>query len=130
LAVPPKNIVLVVEDEPLVIRVVTVALSLVGFRAAVAENGVSGLETFASMRNEICLVLSDVRMPISSGVEMADKICELAPGARILLMSGYSDDELVREAQRRYAFIRKPFLADELIRKIRFTLGKDDPTAD
>jgi len=76
------------------------------------------------------MILSDIMMPISTGVEMADKIREMEPGAKILLMSGYSDNELVKEAQNRYPFIRKPFLPDELIRKIRFVLGPDDPTAD
>ena len=118
------------DDEPLVIRVATVALSLVGFRAAVAENGATGLQTYADIRDTICLVLTDVMMPICSGVEMADKIRELNPEVPILLMSGYSDHELVRQAQSRYPFIRKPFLAEELIRKIRMTLGPDDPTAD
>jgi CheY-like chemotaxis protein len=109
---------------------VTVALSMVGFRAAVAENGASGLETFDSMRNDICLVLADVMMPISTGVELADKIRQLGYDVPILLMSGYSDHELVRDAQQRYSFVRKPFLPEELIRKIRTMLGANDPTAD
>jgi len=44
LHVSHKNIILVVEDEPIIVRMATVALSTVGFRAAVAENGVAGLE--------------------------------------------------------------------------------------
>jgi DNA-binding NtrC family response regulator len=109
---------------------VTVALSMVGFRAAVAENGAAGLEAYASLRDQICLVLSDVMMPICSGVELANKVREIDPAVPILLMSGYSDHDLVREAQKRYPFIRKPFLPEELIRKIRTTLGPADPTAD
>jgi two-component system cell cycle sensor histidine kinase/response regulator CckA len=130
LRLSPKNIILVVEDEPIIVRMATVALSTVGFRAAVAENGVAGLECYVAMKDEICLVLSDIMMPISTGVELADKIREREPDAKILLMSGYSDNELVKDAQNRYPFIRKPFLPDELIRKIRFVLGPDDPTAD
>jgi DNA-binding NtrC family response regulator len=106
------------------------ALSLVGFRAAVAENGATGLQAYADIRDTICLVLTDVMMPICSGVEMADKIRELDPEVPVLLMSGYSDHELVRQGQTRYPFIRKPFLQEELIRKIRMTLGPNDPTAD
>lgn len=109
---------------------VTVALSLVGFRAAVAENGMTGLETYFRLKDDICLILADVMMPISSGVEMADRLRETEPDIPILLMSGYSDHELVRDAQSRYPFVRKPFLPDDLVRKIRFTLGPSDPTAD
>lgn len=108
----------------------TVAVSTVGFRAAVAENGVAGLECYAAMRDEVCLVLSDILMPISTGVEMVEKILEMDPKMKVLLMSGYSDHDLVREAQKKYPFLRKPFLPDELIRRIRMILGPEDPTAD
>ena len=121
---------LVVEDEPIIVRMVTMALSTVGFRAAVAENGAVGLECFAAVRNEVCVVLADIMMPICTGVEMADSICEMEPSMKILLMSGYSNHQLVTEAQKRYPFIRKPFLPEDLIRKIRYLLGPDDPTAD
>ena len=130
LAVRQKNIVLVVDDETLILRMVTAALATVGFRAMVAENGITGLETYAAMRDEICLILTDLKMPICSGVEMADRILELDSKAKILLMSGYSDDDLVVQGKKRFPFINKPFLPEDLIRKVRFVLGDADPTAD
>lgn len=117
-----------VDDEPMVVRVVTTALSLAGFRAAVAENGAAGLDAYLKRRDEICLVLADIMMPVTTGVEMADKIRKLNPGVPILLMSGYSDQELACEAQRRYPLIRKPFLAADLIRKIQAMLAVEDRT--
>jgi two-component system cell cycle sensor histidine kinase/response regulator CckA len=128
LTTPTKNVILVVDDESIIIRMATVALATVGFRAAVAEDGFTGLATYEAMQKEICLVLADVKMPKSTGVEMADRIRELNPQAKILLMSGYSDDDLVVQAKGRYPFINKPFLPADLIRKIRATLGDDDPS--
>jgi CheY-like chemotaxis protein len=124
LAQPVKNIVLVVEDEHLVVRMVTMALSMAGYRAAVAENGQVGYEAFVTLRDEICLVLSDVMMPVCNGLEMADRIRQLAPHIPIMMISGYSDHELVRNAEERYAVIRKPFLPADLIRRMRAVLAE------
>jgi hypothetical protein len=55
---------------------------------------------------------------------------EIDPRVKILLISGYSNHELVIEAQKRFPLWRKPFLSEDLIRKFRFMLGPDDPTAD
>ena len=128
-AANPKNIVLVVEDEPLVVRMTTMALSMAGFRAAVAENGQAGFEMFDALRDEVCLVLSDVMMPVCNGVEMADRIRELDAGIPILLMSGYSDHELVRDAQDRYPVVRKPFLPADLVRRIRSCMAEASSAA-
>ena len=110
------------EDEPLVVRVVTMGLSVAGFRAAVAENGAVALEIYRELREEICIVLADVLMPAVTGVQLADRIREVDPEMPILLMTGYSDHELVNEAQKRYPVLRKPFLHADLIRRIRSVL--------
>ncbi len=120
-----KNIVLVVEDEPLVVRMVTVALSTAGFRAAVAENGAVGLDVYRDLRDQICLVLADVLMPVLDGVAMSDRLREFDPGLPILLMTGYSQHDLVREAQARFPLIRKPFLPADLIRRVRALLADE-----
>ena len=106
------------------------ALSMAGFRAAVAENGQAGLEMFDALRDEVCLVLSDVMMPVCNGVEMADRIRELDTGIPILLMSGYSDHALVRDAQVRYPVVRKPFLPADLVRRIRSCMAEESSAPD
>lgn len=118
-----RNIVLAVDDEQAVLRTVTTALAMAGFRAMVAENGVAGLECFLRAKDEICLVLSDIIMPVMTGVEMADKILEQEPQTRILLMSGYSSDVIEVNGRKRFPFIRKPFLPADLILKIQNMVG-------
>jgi two-component system cell cycle sensor histidine kinase/response regulator CckA len=119
-----KNIVLVVDDEQIILRLATTAIAEAGFRAAVAENGVAGLECYLKLKDEICLVLADVLMPWVDGIEMAERILEIEPNAKIVLMSGYSD--AVLQTQKRnpaLPFIRKPFLSADLVQKIRSVIG-------
>lgn len=113
-----------VDDEPTVVRMATTALALGGYRAVVAENGVAGYECYVAMPGDVALVLADVIMPIMSGIEMSEKIVESHPAAKILLMSGYSDDVIDVQARQRFPFIRKPFLPADLIRKIERLIGE------
>ena len=118
-----KNIVLVVDDEQIIVRLATTAIAAAGFRVTVAENGGAGLECYEKLKDQICLVLADVLMPAVNGLEMAKQILEIDPNAKILLMSGYSDSVLkTQHPKQDLPFIRKPFLADDLIRK-RSVLG-------
>src|SRR3954468_18620885 len=92
-------LILVVDDEPTVLRSVTTALAMDGFRVMVAENGVAGLEAFLVAPDDIVMVLADVVMPVMNGLEMADKIRAFRPATRILLMSGYSDAVILTLSQ-------------------------------
>jgi two-component system cell cycle sensor histidine kinase/response regulator CckA len=115
--------ILIAEDEPMVVRVITMAVSNAGFRVCVVNDGVAGFEEFRHFGDEICLVLTDVVMPDGGGIEMALKIREIDPDVKILFMSGYSDAVLEVQARTNYPFIRKPFLPADLIRKINDVLG-------
>ena len=121
-----KNLVLVADDEGTIVRMATTILSGAGFRAVVVSGGNEGLRTYRDRQQEICLVLSDVVMPNGGGQEMVQKILEFDPKAKILLMSGYSDASLEVEARKKFPFIRKPFLPDDLMRKIREVLAAGD----
>ena len=125
----PKNIVLCVDDEPIVLRACSVAVLQAGFRTAVAENGAAGLEVFMTLRDEICLVLSDIIMPAMSGIEMAAGILQIEPKAKILLMSGYSDEVIELQGRNRFPFIRKPFIYSVLADKIRSVVEMSDSAA-
>lgn len=123
----PKDIVLCVDDEPIVLRACTIAVAKAGYRPVVAENGAAGLETFLQLQGEICLVLSDIVMPAVNGIAMAESILQIAPRTKILLMSGYSDDVIEKQGRNRFPFIRKPFIFAMLIQKIRSVI---EPPAD
>jgi two-component system, cell cycle sensor histidine kinase and response regulator CckA len=125
----PRDIVLVVDDEPIVLRSCTVAVTQAGFRTVVAENGAAGLETFIALQDEICLVLSDIIMPAVNGIEMAQKILKISPETKILLMSGYSNEVIELQGRNRFPFIRKPFIHTMLVDKIRSIIGTSADSA-
>jgi two-component system, cell cycle sensor histidine kinase and response regulator CckA len=114
---------LVVDDEPIVLRACTIALAQAGLRAVVAENGAAGLEAFITLKDEICLVLSDIIMPSMNGIELAQSILKVDPETKILLMSGYSNEVIELQGRNRFPFIRKPFIYSMLVDKIRAILG-------
>ena len=120
-----KDVILVVDDEPIIVRACSVAVVQAGFRSVVAENGAAGLETFIQLRDEICLVLSDIIMPAVNGIQLAENILQIEPKAKILLMSGYSDEVIERLGRNQFNFIRKPFMYSMLIEKIKSIAGTD-----
>ena len=61
---PQCRLILVVDDDPTMLRTVTLTLARAGFRVMVAENGATGLDTFLTAPDEIDLVLTDVVMPV------------------------------------------------------------------
>src|SRR5215471_6248528 len=114
----PRDIVLVVDAEPIVVRACTIAVAQAGFRPVVAENGAAGLETFIQLKDEICLVVADIIMPAVNGLDMAQSILRVDPQAKVLLMSGYSDEVIEQQGRNRFPFIHKI-----LIEKIRSMIG-------
>jgi CheY-like chemotaxis protein len=118
--------VLVVEDEPSVMRTVTSSLAGAGFDVLAAQDGKSGLEMFDSNADKISLVLADIAMPVMGGLRMAEAILERRPDTRILLMTGYNDT-VVGASALKLPLIRKPFLPVDLIRKVKAVLGDGAP---
>lgn len=119
-----KDLVLCVDDEPIVLRMCSITVAEAGFRVAVAENGAAGLEAFLRLSDQVCLVLADVVMPGKiNGIEMTRRILEIAPATKILLMTGYSDDIVAIEGRSQLPLIRKPFLREELVKFIRSLTG-------
>ncbi len=114
--------VLLVEDEEMVRVLVQQVLESQGHHVLVAESVHDALELAASHRGELDLLLTDVVMPGGvSGGELAKRLMESVPNLRVLFMSGYPDDELVRQgvAAESVAFIQKPFSPMTLSHRIQ-----------
>ena len=125
-----KDLILCVEDESTLLRACSFAVARSGFRAAVAENGAAGLEAFLQLRDQVCLVVSDIVMPVMNGMDMVERILRIAPETKVLLMSAYPDDVTKRLVRRcRFPFIRKPFNRVTLIEKIRSIVATREATA-
>ncbi len=121
--------VLVVEDEAAVRRVVERMLRSAGYDVLVADSGDDAMRVCDSLNVSVDLLLTDVVMPEMGGRELADRMIARHPHLKVLYMSGYTDDGIVKNNVLDSAarFIAKPFSAAELRRKVREVL--DEPGA-
>jgi PAS domain S-box-containing protein len=116
--------ILLVDDEPPLRKVARRVLERVGHRVLAAGDGDEAWELVRSRVEEIDLVISDLVMPGTGGLELIRKLRTLRPGLPCVLMSGYVQEELPEEAGRPgTVFLQKPFSPQELERAIRGALG-------
>ena len=116
--------VLVVEDEDAVRRIVRVVLASAGYRVIEARGGAEALEAALKHPDGIQIVVTDVVMPEMSGREVAREIEQHHPAVKILYMSGYMDDAIMRHGivESGVAFLQKPFTPLALAKKVREVL--------
>jgi signal transduction histidine kinase/CheY-like chemotaxis protein len=116
--------VLVVEDAPAVRTVVRRMLQQLGYTVLEAASGAEALGLIETATREIHLVLTDVVMPDVHGRVLAECLLERDPSQRILYMSGYTDDNVVRRGLTKsgVGFLQKPFTHDALARAVREAL--------
>jgi PAS domain S-box-containing protein len=113
--------ILLVEDDRGVRNLVERVLNSRGYRVLSAEHGVDALQLSSALNGTIDLILTDIVMPTMSGREMVDALRLKRPGVRVIYMSGYTDDEIVRRGLHdpTMAFIQKPFTAEHLAMLVR-----------
>jgi PAS domain S-box-containing protein len=116
--------ILLVEDEPAVRAIGRELLEINGYRILEAEHGIQALEIASSFQGTIDLLLSDVVMPRMSGRELAERMMVLRPGIRVLLVSGFADDRVMRNGvlDSGMAFLQKPFTLESLSQRVRDVL--------
>ncbi len=120
-----RETILLVDDEKSLRKLGKRVLSDAGYRVLEASDGAMALRVAAEEVGEIDLVLTDVEMPTLGGRGMVDELHELSPGIRVLFMSGYTDNEILRRGLRstEAAFLQKPFTAESLCAAVRSVLA-------
>jgi CheY-like chemotaxis protein len=122
--IEPPPVILVVDDEAAVNRVVTRYLTHVGYRVLEACSAEEALERVWRHSPRIDVVLADVVMPGVGGVELAGTLLSRAPGPSVILMTGQLSDEIDRldvDGQT-VRVLRKPLDLDELQQVLQVTL--------
>jgi PAS domain S-box-containing protein len=116
--------VLVVEDEPAVRALATAALIRSGYVVLSAANPKEAAALSAAHQGPIHLVVTDVVMPNGGARDVAELVARRTPAPRMLYMSGYTDDEVLRHgiSQSQIPFLQKPFTTGALVQKVREVL--------
>jgi len=125
-AAPPRGseTILLVEDEEAVRALVRDVLEALGYKVLLATRGDEAIAICRQHPDSIPLLLTDVVMPGMSGRELAESLRFLYPEMKLLYMSGYTDDAILRHGilGPGEAFIGKPFTPHAIARKVRDTL--------
>jgi DNA-binding NtrC family response regulator len=83
----PQTRLLVVDDEPDIVHVLKLGLQQNGFLVDAFSNPEEALQSLKSNAESYCLVLSDVRMPGLSGIQLAKRVKEINPNVKVVLMT-------------------------------------------
>jgi DNA-binding NtrC family response regulator len=121
--------VLLVEDEEGLRTLAREVLELQGYTLIEASNPGEALALLEAHHGPIQLLVTDVVMPQMSGRELASRVAAARPETRILYMSGYTDDAIIRHGvlDPGTPFLQKPFAPDSLARKVRDALDARGP---
>ena len=113
--------ILLVEDDDLGRRVTGRALRGVGYTVTEAANGPDALRLLEAVDVVPHLLVTDVVMPGMSGRELAEALRERVPQMKVLFVSGYTDDAVVRHGVQHaeVAFLQKPYTLDALRKRVR-----------
>ena len=102
------NKILLIDDEPDIVRVLGISLKADGYEVIPALSGAEGLEAFAREKPQI--VITDIKMPGMDGIEVLGKIKDLDPDTEVIIITGHGDIDNTIEALKYGAsdFINKP----------------------
>jgi signal transduction histidine kinase len=117
--------VLVVEDAEAIAELVRETLQDHGYEVLMAANGAEALTLCRARGQAIDLVLTDVIMPEMSGREMVGELRKICPTAKIIFMSGYTNDVIVKHGvfNSDVGFLEKPFTPQQLAQKVSEVLA-------
>jgi CheY-like chemotaxis protein len=109
--------ILVIDDEEMLIMLLSDFLSNSGYKVLTANNGLEGLEVFKKNKDQIDLIVSDIGMPKMGGMETFIKIKEIKPDVKLIFSSGFLEIDKKEELKKHRAlgFIQKPYQGDEFL---------------
>ena len=116
--------VLLVEDDAAVCNLIRAVLSSHGYTVICPARPQDAEQIFEQHNGQFDLLLSDVVMPEISGAELSKRLCARNQRMKVLFMSGYIGDAVVRQGiqEKEVAFLQKPFAPVALARKVREVL--------
>jgi len=121
-----RETLLVVEDEPLILRMTMRVLGELGYTVLTASDGYEALEVLKHHAGDVQLLITDVVMPKMSGRELAARVTALRPDIRVLYSSGYTADAMGEDGVlgEGINFLAKPYAPSRLADAVRDVLDK------
>jgi CheY-like chemotaxis protein len=124
--IPKGNgeLILVVDDEESIRAMTVRGLRAHGYRTLAARDGAEAMALYASHRNDIQLVVTDLMMPIMDGIAMIRAMRKLSPEIKIMVTSGLGSHPLATEAAALDvdAFLLKPYTITSLLNRLQDVL--------
>lgn len=116
--------ILVIDDEAVIREGLRQTLTLEGYQVEVAPNGKVGMEKL--QKDNFSAVISDLKMPIMSGIEVLKTIQILQPNVPVIIITGFATVDSAVDAMKNGAFeyLTKPFLPDQVIEKVHAAVKK------
>lgn len=126
-----RCVVLVADDEPGILQLVSYVLTRHGYEVIAAPNGSAALRACQERDGPIHLALLDIVMPGMSGPELSQHLHEIHPNLPVVYMSGYQPEQLPQYAPalKSANFIPKPFRPRDIVQRVNETLGNTDVCA-
>jgi CheY-like chemotaxis protein len=116
---PGIHTILVVDDAEDIRKMICSILGINGYRCLEAADGLQALDVLGHHSGSVDLVITDIVMPRMDGNEFASRLAKLEPAARLIFMSGYAGDPVVRPVRMDSLFLPKPFTAAALLDTVR-----------
>jgi len=116
--------ILVIDDEAIIREGLRQTLALEGYQVELAANGRVGIEKL--QKGNFSVVISDLKMPIMSGIEVLKTIQVLQPNVPVIIITGFATVDSAVDAMKNGAFeyLTKPFLPDQILEKVKSAVQK------
>ena len=125
----PVAKLLIVDDDPDIVQVLKRGLQKNSFLVNAFTNPEEALQSFKSDAESYCLVVSDMRMPALSGIQLARKVKEINPNVKVILMTAFeirdSEFSKVFPSTQVDGFVQKPIGIKDLTKKILSVIGEN-----
>jgi len=114
------ELILLIDDEEIIRLTSGEILNELGYEVISAASGDEGVAILKDKADSISMVILDLSMPGKSGIEIYHEIKDLSPATRVLLTSGFREDDTIEEMLKTAndGFIQKPYTIEELNRRL------------
>ena len=124
-----KKIVLVVDDDKTVLKILVRLLSGEGYITLEAESGAGAIEIAANFMPD--LVILDLRLPDYNGIDVLSRLKKMNKGVQVIILTGYGSQDAARSAMEigAFDFLTKPFGLDDFIHVVHKALEFGSPVS-